>query len=261
MAKKLNIQSMRRAVEEAGDQRDQERAATHLMPKLEEAIADLRGQIGALTTEFQDGYFRRYLKPTTSTPYVIQPEYTMAVAAAGAAFLAIVLDGIVSGLLSKDWFNFSQQVSIMAGGLTSICLSLFSKTGVGMATRAHDVLAPRATRRKLEATGIASLVANFVLFVLLLLSRNPSDDYASFIFTLAGSALGLLGITLPVFAGALMIYGLELDWSRRLFRKWQAARDSLAELQGLLDWCSDLATEPEAIPEGAGHLGEPQVTA
>ena len=245
MSKQLNIEHLRHQIEDAGGTEDRGKQAQKTLAVLRQASVTLKKRVTTIRSQFQDEYSRRILKETDSDPFVIGTEHYIALIAMVGAAVVMIMDIMISAVLSKTWLNLPPAGALLAGCAVGVILSLMCKAGVVFLARAHDVQAPRVARRKLEGFAVAGFVINVALIVTVLSSRNPSESIADIIFTLTGISLGVMGVTLPIFAGALMALAHDLDWSYRHERLFQEAETELTEVYGFRAWCGDKEVDSE----------------
>jgi hypothetical protein len=155
---------------------------------------------------------------------------------------------MVSAALSKKWLDLPPAGAIMAGAIIGLILSFTCKSGVGTLAQAHNMQSLRSARRKLEIINIVTFVVNVLLIVVVLSSRSPSEDeeFTDYVFKLTGLAIGVMGVTLPIFAGALMALAHDLDWSSRYENDFHKTEFQLAEMDGFCNWLGTLISRKSA---------------
>lgn len=246
----INVKSLRREIEETVDPEAQQRLKQLTLPSVRAGVKLLESELNNCVKQFRREFHLRTLKETTSDPYTISVERIWSQIAYGSAFAAMIQDSLVSGSLAQSWLNIAPTKAVIIGALIGIVLSVGWKFGVGTVSRAFNSDAPRSARRKLEAITSATFVVNVILICIVLLSRNPTESLVQYLVTVTGFSTTLMGITLPILAGALLALGQDLDWSHGYQVTAHRTTMRLAELQGLLAW-ADGAEPNEASPAGA----------
>jgi hypothetical protein len=252
--RKLNLPRLRRRIEEIVDREDQFREKALLLPIVRAAVELLKKRLTALSQRFRSEFHLRTLKETTCDPYTIAVEHVWSQIAYLSAGATMIQDSLVSGSLARSWLNLPPLNAVIIGASIGILLSVGWKFGVGTFAKAFGEV-PRSARRKLEAITIGAFIVNFGLVCIVLLSRNPSESVIEYLVTVTGFATTLLGVTLPVLAGALLALAQDLDWSRGYHVKFERTTIRLAELEGFLRWSGEpvedshasLSTQPEAV--------------
>jgi hypothetical protein len=254
----ININHLRRKIEETVDPEDQKREKEFILPHVRMAVKLLTAELDALVADFRRNFHLRTLKETDKNPFTIRVERTWAQIGYMSAGATMIQDSLISGSLAQSWLNFSPITAIVIGALAGMILSLGWKFGVGLFARAYTREEPRSARRKLQAITAVAFAVNFVLVLVVLSTRNPSESWVEFLANMNTFALTLMGIALPILAGALLALAQDLDWSHGDSVDFRRLTMRLAELNGFLGWCGDLQAD-EAAGEGT-HGREPELT-
>lgn len=247
----VNAGRIRREIEEAGDLEDQEARIREILPKLRELLTKLTSSQKTVRLQFEMEYERRNSRQISSDPFVIKSESYWANVFSVGAGVVLLADIIVSSALSRNWLDLPPQFTIGIGGLCAVILSFACKPGVGLLCGAYNTRAPLPARRKMGGASGMGFIVNILLVVVILSSRNPSENMIETLKTATSFSLGSLGITLPIFSGALMALAHELDWSSNYTTEFEKAAEKIAEVQGLIEWCvkgfAATATHNESI--------------
>ena len=234
----LDLEQIRHGILES-DPATRKTQKRSILPKLRMSCELIKSGVQRTCSQFRLDYRRRYLQIVAGPPFTIKTEHYWAVVTQVGAAVAMVLDTLVSAVLSKNWLNLPPMAAIIAGGSIGVFLSFLCKAGVGIVAKAVNTQDPRNARRRLEVMGTLAFIANVILIVIVLLGRTPSRGFVDFILSLSGAVIGVLGITLPVLAGALLALSHDLDWSYRFESDFQNAKLQFADILSLRAWCGE----------------------
>lgn len=257
LASEINLNRLRREIEEIVDVEERTKLEHLILPVVIAAVKLLTDERETVVTEFRRSFLLRTLKETIRNPFTIRGERIWSQIAYVSAAAAMVQDSLVSGSLAQSWLNVAPMTAIIVGAVAGIVLSVGWKFGVGLSSDAYTREQPRRARRKVQTLTAAAFIVNFVLVFLVLSSRNPSESWVEFLANVNSFSLTIMGIALPVLAGALLALAQDLDWSHRDTEDFRRLTMRIAELSGFIAWCEDsrfgesgesmaedLATEP-----------------
>jgi len=235
----INVEALKQGITD-GKLGDEQRAlAASKLPIITSAIELLEGGILSITNRFKEEYERRMgRKPPPGDPFMTKSDHFIATVLLLGAFVTMALDVLLSAYLARTWLDLSSLWATIVGGTGAIFLSFLCKAGI--LNLSYDSQNPPSTRRKLQFISLLNFAACLVLTSIVLLSRSPGQFLVFYIISVLGISLSLLGISLPLCAGALMAAAHDYNWSFRYFGDFKDAKMRLGQFRGLQQWMQTL---------------------
>jgi hypothetical protein len=235
----IQIDKLRQQVEDAGTFDEQAREAGSVRPVVENHLSQTTQQAEMLAERArEEGERRNQSCVSDGKPFTIQSEHYHAVVLRLGAWVTILFDVAISALLATNWINLAGWQAALAGGLVASIFSLMSKAG--LLTWVHDGEKPRPTRRRLQWISAISFALCFGFLAFILCMRNPAESWLETIIAMTGFSLGVLGVLMPLLAGALLALGYDFDWTYRYEKQYRALCHDAAETTGFLQWLDAL---------------------
>jgi uncharacterized integral membrane protein len=235
----FNLDKIQKQIQDAGTLDEQAREASSIRPVIENHLSESEQNASALVMSSREEGERRNIQCVRDgQPFTLQSEHHHAFVLRLGAWVTIMFDVAISGILATTWINLVWWQAGITGALVAAIFSLMCKAGLWACV--YNSEKPRPTRRRLQWISSISFVACFVCIATILAMRNPTESWLEYIMALTGFSLGVLGVLMPILAGALLALAYDLDWSYRYEQRYRALRREVAATTGFLDWLNAL---------------------
>jgi hypothetical protein len=167
------------------------------------------------------------------------------------ASILVLADAPVQYLLNRVGFP---QVDLGIIALTAPIVALGIATGTHAIAHniTFDPIRPRrSVRICLTLAGILGIVA-FFAGSLLLYARTATGEVVPYLVGLVGTAMWVVGETLPLIAGSLSAAAHTLSYPAILDRRIQKAKDRIGELERLTEWLNSERAKTAPPRQGTG---------